>query len=176
MQLQSHQPKLNTAGTKSGRDSVYKTHQYFDDAFYIVYDQIMTLYDEWVKKPQKQDLIIKRMRSLLKEAFEWHIKPVLLRLGSIADYKEHSEQYSHHVESIETLLDLKTSTINSQGRGKHSNMTEGSGKDIIPYIDDILYSMEKILEKYTPLESSEKPPSTQVHSDHFRQSLNITHP
>ena len=175
----SQQKGIHSSGANSGRDNVYKDHQYFDDAFYILYDIIMNAYDAWKpsKHQQKRQTIAQKLRPFIKEIFMFHIEPLGKRLMGSQAQKHLGQEFLSTVAHFTIKMDLKTAVVKKNGRSEHSKLTDGMGEKAIPFIQDVLYvlnEMEGDMVLANP-DIKVRPASHSVATDHARQSLNITH-
>lgn len=137
---------IHSAGANSGRDNVYKDSQYFDDAFYILYDFIMDAYDAWkpCKFQQKRQLITQKLRPFVKEMFLFHVEPLAKRLASSVAQKATGEKFLGDINRFSVRMDLATSVINKRGRSETSKLTSGMGEKAVPFIQDVLFALNEM--------------------------------
>ena len=157
-----------TAGTKNGKDAVLKTNAFHNDPFYILYEAIMDEHDK-ANAGTAKEVVIKAIKPLFKTAYTQYMQPVMLKLEGLAEHKESIQGFRQTATQAEASWELSR-VIGVKSAGK-TQMASGFGEKMLPYIDDIFYVLEQLLDGETPSQSvSAKPVSIDYG---LRNSLNI---
>lgn len=137
-----------SAGTRGGRDGVYKAFGYQEDEFYAAYDKVIANFR--ALKTQKSESILRNeLRKFTQEItklVEKFFYPAMTELSVNTDpsIKQQVKEYQPNIDRIVSAFQL--SVAPKSATNKRAEVMRGQGDKILPYINEFIYEANPIVE------------------------------